>query len=487
MWRRRTVEFWKSLIGRGARISVPCAKATAALLASRLPAHRQRPRRAARRRGFLRRVLHPRRRLPAHGTGRGRPGRRGRARPSSPTSRRQRPDGRFESQTNQFDANGQALWALWQYCKITGDRAWLEQAYPQMRRAADWTMQGPPQGPGRFAVCRPAARRPGRRRIPLGRQAPHRRLRLLEPARAALHGRRRPACWASSRGRRAADGTRPRTTARPSTRPGKRTGVAHFPPSWEKAGTHWGNTETLWPTRALRRRRSRAWRPRSTTSASGTAAASSRARSAGSAPRTRSIPTCRPTPRWPPWSAASDEQVVEDFYWYLLHSTATHAFPEGIFYKRAIRLERHHPARHRRGQLRPPAPPHAGPRAGDELHLLAAVPDGWLADGQSASSGRRRTSARSALSSGGGLPGSTSSGAAPSAGGRTRSSSTCPERGGSPARSAASRLSIARRSPSDGILRALSRSMRKPRRRCFKSESAVGRSARPNGRWGPFP
>ncbi len=24
-------------------------------------------------------------------------------------------------------------------------------------------------------------------------------------------------------------------------------------------------------------------------------------------------------------------QVVEDFYWYLLHSTAAHAFPEGIF------------------------------------------------------------------------------------------------------------------------------------------------------------
>ena len=24
--------------------------------------------------------------------------------------------------------------------------------------------------------------------------------------------------------------------------------LPHFPPSWEKAGTHWGNTETLWPT-----------------------------------------------------------------------------------------------------------------------------------------------------------------------------------------------------------------------------------------------
>ena len=31
----------------------------------------------------------------------------------------QRPDGRFESQANQYDANGQALWVLWQYYKIT--------------------------------------------------------------------------------------------------------------------------------------------------------------------------------------------------------------------------------------------------------------------------------------------------------------------------------------------------------------------------------
>jgi hypothetical protein len=76
------------------------------------------------------------------------------------------------------------------------------------------------------------------------------------------------------------------------------------------------------------------------------------------------------------------EQVIQDFYWYLLHSTATHAFAEGIYYKRrfawsntiphptgasnyAIMLR--HMLIHERG---------------DGLHLLMAVPDWWLAQGE---------------------------------------------------------------------------------------------------------
>ena len=77
-----------------------------------------------------------------------------------------------------------------------------------------------------------------------------------------------------------------------------------------------------------------------------------------------------------------DEQVVEDYYWYLLHSTAAHAFPEGILADKryawsdmiphatgacnyAIML-RHMLVHENR----------------DELHLLAAVPDWWLEEGQ---------------------------------------------------------------------------------------------------------
>jgi hypothetical protein len=76
------------------------------------------------------------------------------------------------------------------------------------------------------------------------------------------------------------------------------------------------------------------------------------------------------------------EQFVEDFYWYLLHSTATHAFAEGIYFKKRNAWS--------------DTIPHATGAAnyafllrhaliherGNELHLLAGVPDWWLEAGR---------------------------------------------------------------------------------------------------------
>jgi hypothetical protein len=166
----------------------------------------------------------------------------------------------------------------------------------------------------------------------------------------------------------------------------KRLGIQHFPPSWENAGTHWGNTEILWPTEIFASDDSRVT----------TLLKEVRARHLGGfveGTMRRDAPDIVGGPEGilPYMSAYStmamlilgrDEQVVEDFYWYLLHSTATNAFPEGVFFK------------HRTAWLN--TIPHATGAANyaillrhmllheqnDELHLLSAVPDGWLADGQ---------------------------------------------------------------------------------------------------------
>jgi len=76
------------------------------------------------------------------------------------------------------------------------------------------------------------------------------------------------------------------------------------------------------------------------------------------------------------------DQFVEEFYWYLLHSTATHAFPEGIFFGRRFAWSDTIP--HATGAptslfLLRHALLH---ERGDELHLLLGAPDWWLGHGQ---------------------------------------------------------------------------------------------------------
>ena len=162
----------------------------------------------------------------------------------------------------------------------------------------------------------------------------------------------------------------------------KKTGLAWFAPSWEKAGTHWGNTETLWPTEIFAPDDPRV----------GASLSEVRQRHGGG--------FCEGTIRWTgskepaihPYLSSyttmaslirgEHDQFVEEFYWYLLHSTATHAFPEGIFYGRRFAWS--------------DTIPHATGAAnfafllrhaliheqGDELHLLLGTPDWWLEKGR---------------------------------------------------------------------------------------------------------
>jgi hypothetical protein len=291
----------------------------------------------------------------------------------------QRPDGRFESQKDQFDANGQAVWALWQYYKITADRAWLQKAYPQMRRAVEWTMKARRQAPADspFAGLLPAAPADGEflwdgKHHIVGYDLWNLRGMLCTADAARILGK-----TAESE-----ELTKEAAAYRGAIDAAcKRSGLAHFPPSWEKDGTHWGNTETLWPTELFSRDDPRV------------AATIHHAR------KLHGGGFIEGTIQWlgtqgaiHPYMSAyttmasldrgEDEQVVEDFYWYLLHSTAAHAFPEGIYYKRRFAwsdtiphvtgaanyaLMLRHILIHERG---------------DELHLLTAVPDGWLAEGK---------------------------------------------------------------------------------------------------------
>jgi hypothetical protein len=292
---------------------------------------------------------------------------------------RQRPDGRFESQKNQWDANGQATWAFLQYYKVTRDRVWLERAYPAMKRAVEWTMKArrlaPADSP--WAGLLPAAPADGEclwdgKHHIVGYDFWNLRGMLCAAEAARLLGR----CDEADALDREAKLYRDAIDAA-----WRRTGLAYFPPSWEKDGTDWGNLETLWPTAMF---------------------APDDPRVAATVHHVRKEVNggfIEGTMQWlgakdaiHPYAGVysvmadlvcdKDEQVAEDFYWYLLHSTSAHAFPEGILYKR----------NHAWGETIPHVTGACNfafllrhmlvHEQGDQLHLLKAVPDWWLGEGR---------------------------------------------------------------------------------------------------------
>ena len=382
LWLKRTIDYWQGLMAPAARIEVPCRKATEAMLAAhvcQLIANDHGELQGGE--GFydnfyIRDGGYQIMELEEAGLW-----------DASEKAidhylRRQRSDGRFETQKTQFDANGQAIWVLWQYYKITGDRAWLEKAYPQMRGAVDWLMKTRREAPADspFAGLLPAAPADGEY---LWDGTHH----IVGYELWNLRGVDCTADAAEALGR-AEEAKTLREEAKlyraAIDAACRKTELPHFPPSWEKEGTHWGNTETLWPTAIFE-----ADDPR-------VAATIHHARHIhGDGFIEGTIQWLGRSPAIHPYMSSyttmaslrlgEHEQVVEDFYWYLLHSTAAHAFPEGIF--QARRFAWSHTIPHVTGasnyalMLRHML---VDEREG-ELHLLSAVPDWWLADGETIS------------------------------------------------------------------------------------------------------
>jgi len=382
LWLQRTIDYWKVLLARGANVSVPCRQATEAFLASHIC------------------------QLIAldHGEVHGGEGfydafyiRDGAyqvmeleeaglleiaSRALDSYLNHQRPDGRFESQKGQLDANGQAVWVLWQYYKITGDKKWLGSVYPQMRKAVDWTIEArrktasDPKFPGLLPAS-PADGEylwDGKNHI-VGYDFWNLRAMICAGDAAEALGYKNEA--------KALEGEI-RNYRQAIDSAWKKTGLTHFPPSWEKDGTHWGNTEILWPVPVLGPEDPRI------------EALNQQVRRDHLGGYAEGIIRWGypgiPQPAIHPYMGAYttmnclhrglDEQVVEDFYWYLLHSTAAHAFPEGIFFNERTAWYQTIPHVTGAANFALLLRHMLIHEAGDELHLLTAVPDWWLGEGK---------------------------------------------------------------------------------------------------------
>ena len=217
---------------------------------------------------------------------------------------------------------------------------------------------------GRFAVCRPAAQRVRRRRMSLRPQAPHRRLRSVEPARNALHGRGGPVLGKDAEAKEllaeAADYRKAIDAAL------KRTGVDYFPPSWEKDGTFWGNTETLWPTELFA-----VDDPRVTATIRQAREVLGGGFTEGTihwvgCRKTPSTPTCRSIRRWLRWPAARTNKSSRISTGICCTRPPRTHFRKGSS-QAAVRLGRHDSARDRSVELCDSASPHARSREGRRI------------------------------------------------------------------------------------------------------------------------
>ncbi|MCP4263399.1 MAG: hypothetical protein GY774_38715 [Planctomycetes bacterium] len=379
LWLNRTVQYWQRIMAKAAQFRIPCEKATEALLASHMYQlisndHGElHPGEGFYDEFYIRDGAYQVMEFQEAGL------KDAAQKAMESFLTHQRPDGRFESQKNQFDANGQACWALWQHYKITGDKRWLKKVYPQMRRSVDWTLKTISQVPddSRFFGVLPNAPADGEylwdgKHHILGYDFWNLRALLCTADAARILGRTDEAKELLQQAE---------SYRNTINKAWKQTGLDYFPPSWEKAGTHWGNTETLWPTELFKPDDPRVTASiRQARQDHGGGFVEGTIRWLGHAdaihPYMSSYTTLASLIR------GEHEQVVEDFYWYLLHSTAANAFPEGIYYKKRIAwndtiphtlgasnyaILLRHMLIHERG---------------DELHLLKAIPDWWLAEGE---------------------------------------------------------------------------------------------------------
>jgi len=289
----------------------------------------------------------------------------------------QKPDGQLLSQKGELDGNGQALWALYAHYALTRNAQWLREVYPAVRKSVSWLggsrqTKAPPDSPYFGVLFASIADGESLMRTPkhivgydfwnlrgvdgaarmakaLRKEGDTREFRqLFEKYKACVEGALR------------------------------KSGADWFPPSYEGVGTSWGNLTMLHPTCLFE-----AWDSRVT-------ATLERVRAG----------FVEGTIRWSPETMrvihpymstyvtnseilrGESEKAVDHFYHFLAHTTSTHGFPEGVYYETRTAWNNTLPHLWAAAQyiilLR-----NMLLRSDDEvLHLLPAVPVGWLRPGK---------------------------------------------------------------------------------------------------------
>jgi hypothetical protein len=385
-WKGRTSEFWEDLLGRGAKLEVPEGKVRESYLASLVYQFIGRDRGELHAgEGFYDEIYLRDGAYQAISLAQA--GYLDEARESLAFfPRYQRENGQFLSHEGQLDANGYAVWALVEYGLLSGDTAWVEEQYPRVGKAVSFVRAArrtETDVASPFFGVLPKAPADGEN---LWAGSNHIvgydwwNLRALQWA-AEAAGRLGKAEDA------AAFAVEFEDYRKAILRAIDRTGLPYIPPSYEKEGTHWGNLEAIFPTPLIDPEDRRL-------TATLDFVRESFGRGEGAKPG-----FIEGVMQWTPKTNAvhpymslfvtnshivrgEQEKAVDGLYSFLLHSTSTHGFPEGVYYAK----------REAWGDTIP----HLWAAAlyvttlrnmlvreeGQDLHLLSAVPAAWLEPGK---------------------------------------------------------------------------------------------------------
>ncbi len=295
----------------------------------------------------------------------------------------QRPDGRFESQKDQYDANGYAMWAPVELFALSGDVGWLASVYPAILKAARWVEQArgrekDPASP--FFGILPTGIADGEFLWEGGHHIVGYDWQNLRGLRAVARAAR-----VLGRDDEARELERQAEDYRNCIMKAlERTGLAHIPPSYENAGTHWGNLEAVFPTALID-----PFDPR-------LSATVRLVRDAFGRSPDNPGGYIEGVIQWnPPHSRAihpyltqfvtnthlvrrEKEEALDGFYALLLHSTSTHGFPEGVYWRQRIAWSNTIPHLWAGALYMITLHNMLLREEGDELHLLPCVPEHWL-------------------------------------------------------------------------------------------------------------
>jgi hypothetical protein len=385
-WKGRTADFWEGLLARGARLEVPEEKALDSYLASLVYQFIGRDKGELHAgEGFYDELYLRDGAYQAISLAQA--GYLDEARESLEFFlRRQRENGQFLSQEGQLDANGYAVWALVEYGRLSGDRVWLERIYPLVAKSVAFIRRArraetDPASP--FYGILPKAPADGENLWAGNNHIVGYDWWNLRAVQCAAEAARE----LGKDGDAAAWQTEFEDYRSAILRAIDRTGLPYIPPSYEKEGTHWGNLEAVFPTVLIDPRDHRLTETLDFVR-------DSFGRAEGAKPG-----FIEGVMQWTPATNAihpymslfvtnshivrgEQEKAVDGFYSFLLHSSSIQGFPEGVYYRKREAWGDTIPHLWAAALYMTTLRDMIVREEDGDLHLLSAVPSGWLEPGK---------------------------------------------------------------------------------------------------------